>query len=150
MRIIRSRGGARVKAWHVPVRLATGAFILNSGLSKRGADAETASMLHGFASATYPPLRVLEPQRFVRVLSTGEIVLGLALLAAPAVSAGPAGVALTAFSASLLGLYLRTPGMRQEGSIRPTDEGTAVAKDVWMLGIGTALLIDDVLDRRTR
>ena len=31
-----------LKAWHIPVRLATGAFILNSGLSKREVDEETA------------------------------------------------------------------------------------------------------------
>jgi hypothetical protein len=26
--------------------------------------------------------------------------------------------------------------------IRPTQDGTAIAKDVWLLGIGTSLLID--------
>ena len=28
----------RVKAWHLPPRLITGAYFLNSGLAKRGAD----------------------------------------------------------------------------------------------------------------
>ncbi|MGH3599083.1 MAG: hypothetical protein ACRDQH_02200 [Pseudonocardiaceae bacterium] len=27
------------------------------------------------------------------------------------------------------GLYLRTPGMRQQGSLRPTENGVALAKD---------------------
>jgi len=45
-----------------------------------------------------------------------------------------AGAGLTAFAAGLLGLYLRTPGMR------PTQQGTAIAKDVWLLGIGLGLL----------
>ena len=61
-----------------------------------------------------------------------------------------AGAGLTAFSAGLLGLYARTPGMRQEGSIRPTEQGTAVAEDVWMLGIGAALLVDSLVDRAGR
>ena len=45
-------------AWHVPVRLATGAFILDAGLKKRQADAETAKQLHGFASTAYPQVGV--------------------------------------------------------------------------------------------
>jgi hypothetical protein len=35
-----------------------------------------------------------------------------------------AGAALTAFSGALLGLYLRTPGMHEEGSLLPTPQGT--------------------------
>lgn len=134
-------------ARQVPVRLVTGAFILNSGITKRGADQETATQLHGFASGTYPSVGKLEPQRFVRLLSTAEITLGAALLT-PLVPSVAAGAALMAFSAGLLGLYARTPGMRQQGSIRPTEQGTALAKDVWMLGIGAALVVDDVIDRR--
>ena len=61
---------------HLPVRLTTGAFIFNSGYSKRGADEATAGQLHGFASGTYPPLKGVPPSKFVRLLSTGEMVLG--------------------------------------------------------------------------
>ena len=42
-------------------RLSAGAFILNSGLGKRGADADTAAGLQGFAAGTYPFLKKLEP-----------------------------------------------------------------------------------------
>jgi hypothetical protein len=35
----------RVKAWQLPPRLITGAYFLNAGLSKRGADDATASQL---------------------------------------------------------------------------------------------------------
>jgi hypothetical protein len=139
----------RFKAWHVPVRLVTGAFILNSGLTKRRANEEAASQLHGFAVGAYPQLSKLKPQRFVRLLSTGEIILGVALLA-PVVPAFAAGAGLTAFSAGLVGLYARTPGMRQPGSVRPTEQGTGLAKDVWMLGIGAALVIDDLVERINR
>ncbi|AHD23601.1 hypothetical protein Y013_03630 [Rhodococcus pyridinivorans SB3094] len=38
--------------------------------------------------------------------------------------------------------------MHEHGSIRPTQDGTAVAKDVWMFGIGAALVIDALGCRR--
>ncbi|CAM5548398.1 DoxX family membrane protein OS=Streptomyces tendae OX=1932 GN=GUR47_04155 PE=4 SV=1 [Streptomyces tendae] len=43
-----------VELRHVAPRLATGAFILNSGLAKRGADEQAATMMHGMAKNTYP------------------------------------------------------------------------------------------------
>lgn len=47
----------------------------------------------------------------------------------PVVPPALAGAALTAFAAGLLRLYLRTAGMREEGSPCPTVQGMAVAKD---------------------
>jgi hypothetical protein len=138
--------GLSVRARHLPARVAIGAFILNSGLEKRKADEATAARLHGFTAGTYPVAKDIDPATFVRVLSTGEIALGAALLV-PLVPTLLAGAALTAFSAGLLGLYLRTPGMRQPGSLRPTREGTAIAKDVWMLGAGLSLVVDALTDR---
>ncbi|MBZ6199358.1 hypothetical protein ACH4NO_34435 [Streptomyces olivaceus] len=137
-----------VELRHVAPRLATGAFILNSGLAKRGADEQTAAMMHGMAKNTYPFLGKVEPGKFVRLLSAGEIALGAALLL-PVVPTALAGAGLTAFSAGLLGLYLRTPGMREEGGLRPTQEGTALAKDTWMLGIGVGFVVDGI-QRRCR
>src|SRR3712207_9027636 len=93
-------------------RISAGAFILNSGLGKRGADEGTAAGLHGFASGTYPFLKDVDPQQFVRALSYGEIAVGAALLT-PFVPTAVAGAALTAFSGGLLGLYLNTPGDRK-------------------------------------
>src|SRR3978361_2130051 len=90
-------------------RISAGAFILNSGLGKRGADADTAAGLHGFASGTYPFLKKLQPQQFVSALSTAEIAIG-GLLLTPFVPTAVAGLALTGFSGGLLGLYLNTPG----------------------------------------
>ncbi|MFD5283107.1 hypothetical protein [Streptomyces rubrogriseus] len=131
---------------HVAPRLATGAFILNSGLAKRGADEQTAAMMHGMAKNTYPFLGRLRPATFLRLLSAGEITLGAALLL-PVVPTAVAGIGLTAFSAGLVGLYLRTPGMREEGSLRPTQDGTALAKDTWMLGIGIGFVVDGATSR---
>src|SRR3954464_57422 len=95
-------------------RIATGAFILNSGLGKRGADEGTAAGLHGFAAGTYPFLKKVPPATFAKGLSIAEISIG-SLLLAPFVPTAVAGAALTGFSGGLLGLYLRTPRMTQPG-----------------------------------
>jgi uncharacterized membrane protein YphA (DoxX/SURF4 family) len=135
----------RVRLRHLPGRLTTGVFIVNSGLSKRRADDDTAAGLHGMAAMAYPFLHSIPPQRFVRLVCAGELALGTALLV-PVVPTIVAGTALTAFSAGLLGLYLRTPGMRKEGSLRPTQQGITIAKDLWMFGIGLTLFIDGLGD----
>lgn len=124
----------------VPLRVATGAFILNAGIGKLGADEGTAQFLHGAAAATYPSLfKDMQPTRFARILALSEIGVGAALLA-PMVPATVAGAALTGFGGSLLGLYLKTPSMTLDDGIRPSQEGTAVAKDVWLVGAGLTLL----------
>lgn len=125
---------------HVPIRVATGAFILNSGLGKLGADEGTAQFLHGAAAATYPALfKDMKPASFAQLLAVSEVALGVALLA-PMVPATVAGAALTGFGASLMGVYLKTPSMTLDDGIRPSQEGTAVAKDVWLVGAGLTLL----------
>jgi hypothetical protein len=138
--------GFSVKARHLPQRVATGAFILNSGIGKLRADEDAAAQLHGFAAGAYPFLNKLKPTDFVRLLAVSEITLGAVLLV-PVVPAVVAGAGLAAFSGGLLGLYARTPGMRKENSPLPTQQGTALAKDVWMMGIGLGLVIDDLTDR---
>ena len=138
-----------VKARHLPPRVAAGAFILNSGIGKLRVDEETAAQLHGFATGAYPFLARLKPADFVRLLAAGEITLGAALLL-PVVPAAVAGAGLAAFSGGLLGLYARTPGMREEGSPFPTQQGIPLAKDAWMMGIGLGLVIDDLTDRSGR
>ncbi|HTF10435.1 MAG TPA: hypothetical protein VK659_19910 [Asanoa sp.] len=131
-------------AHQLPLRLATGAFVLNSGLTKRGADDAAAKGVHGFASTAYPFLGEMDPKKFTRLLSTAEIAVGAVLLF-PLIPEGVAGLALTGFSAGLVGLYLRTPGMRLDGSLRPTEQGVPLAKDTWLLGIGLSLLVDDAV-----
>jgi len=131
---------------HIPLRLTAGAFILNAGLGKWRGNEQTAAGVHGMATGTYPVLASLEPRTFLRVLAGGEIALGAALLV-PVVPAAVAGTGLVAFSAGLLGLYLRTPGMRI--GLRPTQQGTPIAKDVWLLGMGAALVLDEVAEKHT-
>jgi hypothetical protein len=141
--------GLPITLSEIAPRISAGAFILNSGLSKRGADEATATGMHGFAAGTYPFLKSVPPQQFVKGLSTAEIVLGAALLT-PFVPTTVAGLALTAFSGGLLGLYLKTPGMRQPGSLAPTQEGLSLAKDSWLVGIGIGILTRGLIERRPR
>jgi hypothetical protein len=131
----------------LPLRAITGAFVLNSGLTKLKAGPETAEGVHGFATAAYPEFKRLRPEQFTKLLGAGEVALGAALLA-PMVSPALAGAGLTAFSAGLLGLYFKVPGLREEGSLKPTQEGMAIAKDSWLLGIGLSLLLGGLTDRK--
>lgn len=124
----------------VPPRLATGAYILHSGIEKLSADAERAQAVHGMATGAYPNLQGLSPQRFIRLLAVTEILIGACLLV-PLVGNRLAGLALTAFSGALVLLYWRTPAMRRPGSVWPTPAGLAVSKDVWLLGIGLGLVV---------
>ncbi|WP_122818273.1 hypothetical protein [Nocardioides pantholopis] len=130
---------------HVPLRVATGAYILNSGISKIGADEGTAQYLHGAAASTYPALfKDMEPQKFAKLLAYSEIAVGTALLA-PMVPATVAGAALSGFGASLMGMYFRTPSMTLADGIRPSQEGMGLAKDSWLVGAGLTLASQGIL-----
>jgi len=131
---------------HLPLRLAAGAFILNSGIGKRGADPDRAAALHGQAVRGFPSFETVAPATFARALSAGEIALGGALLA-PFVPSWLAGAGLLAFSSGLLRMYVRSPEAHHPGSVRPTPQGTALAKDVWLAGIGAGLLLDGLTRR---
>jgi hypothetical protein len=131
--------------------LAAGAFILDSGLEKwpTSESDDLEKELYATATAAYPQLLELDSGTFRRLLAAGEIALGSALLL-PVVPPGWAGAGLGAFSTGLLGLYFRLPGMRQTGTVRPSPEGLALAKDTWLLGIAAALMIDAVGSRFRR
>ena len=131
------------RLWHVPLRAASGAYIFNSGLTKRDAPPEVAEDLHGFASSAYPQVADVPPDKFTQGLSMAEMAVGGVLLA-PVVPTGLAGLVLTGFSSSLLGLYLKSPGLTEEGGVRPSQQGVPLAKDVWLLGIGLALVLDSL------
>jgi hypothetical protein len=103
--------------------------------------------VHGMASNAIPPLNRIPPEQFAKILSTGEIALGAALLI-PFVPSALVGAALAGFSAGLVQLYLKTPGMRQPGSLKPTQEGIGLAKDVWLVGAGLTLLLDGLPKRK--
>jgi hypothetical protein len=141
--------GLPITVSEIAPRISAGAFILNSGLGKRGVGPEAAAGMQGFAAGTYPFLKSVSPQQFVKGLATAEIALG-ALLLTPFVPTAVAGAALTVFSGGLLGLYLKTPGMRKPGSLAPTEQGLPIAKDVWLLGIGIGLFTRGLIERKPR
>jgi hypothetical protein len=126
---------------NVPTRVASGAYILHSGLSKWNGSEEQAKGVHAAATGAYPFLADVQPATFLKVLAAAEIGIGAALLT-PFVGNRLAGAALTAFSGGLIGMYLRTPALHEPGSVWPTRAGTAISKDVWMLGIGVGLMAD--------
>lgn len=129
---------------HVPLRLATGAYILNSGINKLRAGEEEQEQMHGWASSVYPMFKDMKAGDFTKLLGYGEIGVG-ALLLLPTVPSAVAGGALAAFGAGLTGMYLKTPGMTEEDGIRPTTEGTGLAKDVWLVGAGLTLATQSFL-----
>jgi hypothetical protein len=138
------------KLWHVPVRLATGAIILDQGLQKLAADEDTAKWLHGQATQAFPRFQDMDPKDFVQLLSACEIALGVSLLGIGFVPSSLAGLGLGAFGGSLTRLYLKSPGTRREGTIAPSHQGVGLAKDSWMLAIGAALVLDAVFGSRGR
>ena len=131
---------SRMSLRDVPTRLATGAYILHSGITKLKAGPEQIQGLYGAATGAYPMLKRLPADRFVRSLAVSEIAVG-SLLLLPFIPAAVAGAVLTAFSSGLVGMYLRTPALRNPGSIWPSKNGVAISKDSWMLAIGLGMLV---------
>ncbi len=131
-----------------PLRVATGAYILNSGLGKLKADDETATGVHGMATNAYPVFNKMAPKSFVTLLGVGETTLGAVLLL-PLVPAGLAGLGLLGFAGALLGVYGRTEGVHDK-YFRPQGAGSGLAKDIWMAGSGLALVLDALSQRGER
>jgi hypothetical protein len=134
-----------LKARDLPGRITTGGYILHTGLEKWKGDEARAKALHSMAANAFPVLKDIPPSRFLKLLAGGEIALGAALLA-PVVPGALAGLALSGFSGALLTMYARTPALRKPGSIWPSQQGTGVSKDVWMLGIGLDMVIGALTD----
>jgi uncharacterized membrane protein YphA (DoxX/SURF4 family) len=131
---------------HLPLRIAIGAYVLNSGLSKWGLEGQAVESLHGMAVGAVPPLKRLRPPTFARLLAGTEIALGSALLL-PFVPSALAGAGLCGLGGGLIRLYWATPGMRKPGSPLPTQQGSALAKDVWLVGAGLTLVLGDLTGR---
>ncbi len=136
------------KLRRAPVRLTTGAFILNSGINKLSADEGTAAFLQGTAAGTFPAVKGMDPKQFTKVLAAAEITVGAALVL-PIVPAGLAGLALLGFGGALTAMYVRNPAWHDK-YLRPTAEGTGYAKDVWLLGAGLGLLLDAARSKSER
>ena len=105
--------------------------------------------MHGAAARAFPVLKQIPPVRFLRLLAASEIAIGTALVA-PVVPSAVAGAAFTGFSGALVTMYGRTPALRKQGSIWPSQAGTGISRDVWMLGVGLGLVVDGLASRRQR
>jgi hypothetical protein len=136
------------RLWHLPLRLPPGLYFLEVGLTKQRADDQTAAQLHGMAAIAYPMVNKMSPQQVVSLLSASEIAVGVALVAVPFVPPMLAGLALLGYGAALNRLYFKVPGMRREGSLRPSQQGVVIAKDFWLTGTGAALVLDSLTSRR--
>ncbi|MGJ9372642.1 hypothetical protein [Nesterenkonia sp. CF4.4] len=121
------------------LRTVPGAFILNAGIGKLGLDAESAAGMQGMAATGVPAVKKLSPEQFGKALAWGEIALGSALLT-PFVSNRVAGLALGGFAAGMLSMYFRNDGMTESDGVRPTQDGTPLAKDAWLAAIAIALV----------
>jgi uncharacterized membrane protein YphA (DoxX/SURF4 family) len=128
------------KARRAPGRIASGSLIFHSGLTKLRGDAMFAEAVHAVFCATYPAFKAVPPARLLKLLAITEITVG-SLLLVPFVGARLAGSCLTGYSLTLLGMYLRTPGLH-DSRLLPTLAGTGFAKDLWLTAIGTSLVID--------
>lgn len=131
---------------NLPLRAASGAFILNSGIGKLDLDAESAAGMQAMAARAFPQVEQMKPEEFGKLLALAETALGAALLL-PIVPRVVAGLGLTAFSSGLLWMYHKTPGLTVDG-VRPTPDGIAIAKDVFLLGIGLSLVADGLTPKR--
>lgn len=125
---------------NLPIRLAAGLYLLDSGLAKIGADEPAFRSMHKMASDAYGLVDQLDSQKFSKFFAMVELTLAVALLL-PFVPDVVVGIGLTAFTSPLIGLYFRLPEMRQKGSIRPTPKGTSLAKNIWLMGIGINLAL---------
>ena len=112
------------KIRRTPLRLATGAFIFDSGIDHLKVDEETQGQLHEMAVGAYPFLRKVDPRLFAKALAVGELAVG-GLLLAPIVP----------------------PGLRRERSVFPTQRGLGYAKDTWLCAIGISLFADSALEK---
>jgi len=129
-----------LRIWQLPLRLATGAYILNSGIGKRAPNEERAKRLKAQAELVHPQFAAMEPLAFQQLLSRAEIALGVALLG-PFLPSRLVGAALAVFSGSLLRMYWKNPEFHPPGDPRPSPPGIAVSKDVWMFAIALALIL---------
>ena len=138
------------RLWHVPLRLAAGAFLLDQGMSKLGLDDEQVKQLQGSMAGVFPQLADMDSRDFAQLVTVSELGLGGALLGMGVVPSGVAGLGLAGFGAAMLRLSLQAPAAGQEQRPRSTPQAVAAAKDTWLLAIGSALVLDALFGPRRR
>ncbi|GIH12454.1 DoxX family membrane protein [Rugosimonospora africana] len=138
-----------MKVSHFPLRVAIGAFFLNSGMSKWNLEGQAVETTHAMAVGAVPQLQRFRPGVFNRLLAASEVVIGTALVV-PVVPSALVGLGLCGFGGGLMRLYWATPAMHRPGDPRPTQQGVPLAKDSWLLGAGLTLVLDDLMNGKRR
>jgi uncharacterized membrane protein YphA (DoxX/SURF4 family) len=128
------------KIRRAPGRVAAGSLILHAGQTKLRGDAMFAQGVHAVFCGTYPAFKSVPPAVLLKTLAIVEITVG-SLLLLPLVGARLSGMLLTGYSLTLLGMYVRTPGLHDQ-RLLPTLAGAAFAKDAWLTAIGASLVLD--------
>ncbi|MHA2788398.1 hypothetical protein ACXZ66_04530 [Corynebacterium sp. S7] len=123
----------------IALRAIPGAFILNSGIGKLQTPPEASAGMQQFAATGISALNKLPADKFGKILGAAETTLGAALLT-PFVSNRLAGAGLTAFGTGLLTLYFGNEANTEDDGVRPSSDGTVLAKDSWLVAIGVALM----------
>lgn len=121
------------------LRGVSGAYLLQSGYGKLGLPVEAAEGMQGLAASGVPALGNMDADSFGKFVAYSELGIGAALVA-PAVPNRLAGLALGTFSAGLLAIYFRNPVMTQEDGVRPSDDGMALSKDLFLAAMAGALV----------
>ncbi len=134
------------KIRRAPGRIAAGTLILHSGRMKLRGDEAFAQGVHAVFTATYPRFKSVPPAVLLKTLAIAEMTVG-GMLLLPLIGARLSGLMLTGYSVSLLGMYVRTPGLHDEQML-PTLAGTAFAKDAWLTAIGTSLVLDRATSKK--
>lgn len=128
-------------ARRAPLRLTSGAFVLNSGVSTFAATDERSKRLQSTVATLVPQVERMDPRTFAKALGAGEVALGTALIL-PIVPAAVAGLGLSAFAASMLATRRPANGQHAETTGEPTAQAIPNATEAWMLGSGVSLLLD--------
>jgi uncharacterized membrane protein YphA (DoxX/SURF4 family) len=87
----------RIPVRDLPTRLATGVYILHTGMEKWHGTDERAKGVHGVAAGAYPFLAKVPPRTFLKALALAEMGIGATLLT-PLIPNRIAGAALSAFA----------------------------------------------------
>jgi uncharacterized membrane protein YphA (DoxX/SURF4 family) len=126
----------------LPLRASTGGFLVWSGLRTlqrpRRGDALLTAAAH--SAPALEDVFGAEPARFARLVGAAQLGLGAWVVSGAWPRAS--GLALATYAAGPLSLLFTVPGNRATGSSwEPSERGTALAKDVWLLGAGLSLAL---------
>ena len=132
------------KIRRAPVRLAAGAYTLNSGINKLRADEKTAAGVHGMAANAFPLLKQIPPVAFTKGLADHR---DRGRLERCCCRSCPRAWRASRSAGSPPGWSRCTSARRvcTTSTCAPPRRGPGIAKDSWFAAIGYSLVVDAVL-----